>query len=238
LGIRYDYIPNERRISKDNRDDIAVIKDQLAACGDFPLTKKFVSNLGRSANLELRAMRKRKMDEEEEDQQAWRVATSSDSYAGISSHCGYHAPSPPLLTTPISGPPATNTTAYRGTSPIPDLMSSLIQSAKCSLPTPRQRVPHTTQQPLVASQDSFHIGGSAAAFDLALLEHLRGIGIPQSAVALMLHSPALAEQTRESKQRFEEQLREEEDWRNADRIQEGVWLREIYGGEKKKVRVV
>jgi hypothetical protein len=219
LGIRYDYVPNERRISKSNREDIALMREQLALWGEFPLTKEFINSLGDRANADLIARRKRKRDSAEDDHRASKVAALYDPHADISPYAAYHAPSSPPLADSIPRLSATNTVDYR-------------------YPQSQQPVSHHTQseitQQSLRNQNSFSFEDSTSAFDHAFAKHLKEMLVPESTVELFLNLPALAEQTQALKRRFEEQIREKEDCLNGDKIEEGSWLREMYGGKKRK----
>jgi hypothetical protein len=242
LDIRYDYVPNERRISKYNREDIAVMKEQLALWGDFPLTKKFVASLGKRANADLIARRKRKRDAAEDNHRASKVAALSDPYVDISPYAACHVPSSPTLADPETRLSATNTVNYSCPPWLADHVPrvSAVNTVDYGFPSAQQPVlDHTesdiTQQPL-RSQDPDCLEDSTTTFDLAFAEYLKETLISESTVQLFLNLPALSEQTQALKRRFEETLREKEDCLNGDKVQEGSWLRQMYGGEKKKTK--
>lgn len=112
LWLRYDYVPNERRIAASNRAEITIMKRQSAQW-DAPLSQSFLWLFDDRGIDDITASRKRKRYAAAQGYlRASKVEALSDTDASISSHDAHHPPRPPSLTNSEHDLPATNTSHF------------------------------------------------------------------------------------------------------------------------------
>lgn len=104
LGILYDFVPNERRISQHDRIEIERMKKHLQLWGDRPLTWNFVWRLGDFSDEEFMSAESKKRKRASLYGDTGPAASSPDARASMSSQMTYHAPSPPPLHDLLPGP--------------------------------------------------------------------------------------------------------------------------------------
>ncbi|THY33288.1 hypothetical protein D6C99_10404, partial [Aureobasidium pullulans] len=104
LGILYDFVPNERRISQHDRVEIERMKKHLQLWGDRPLTWNFVWRLGDFSDEEFMSAESKKRKRASLYGDTGPAASSPDARASMSSQMTYHAPSPPPLHDLLPGP--------------------------------------------------------------------------------------------------------------------------------------
>ena len=203
LWLRYDYVPNERRISASNRADIAIMKRHLAEW-NVPWDEHFIYLLGDRALDEVIASRKRKRDAAEDDVRASKVAALPSTDASISSHGAHYAPHLPPLANSEYDLPATNT------------IDSTCPSAQHLMSQHTQ--PKITQQS-PTSQDSVYLGDFRSNFDFAFARWIDEGSISQAAIARLFKDPALAPLTHSLSWKSERQLKEKVDRLDFSRVE-------------------
>ena len=204
LWLRYDYVPNERRISASNRADIAIMKRHLAEW-NVPWDEHFISLLGDRALDEIIASRKRKRDAPaEDDLRASKMAALPSTDASISSHGARHAPRPPPLANYEYDLPATNTID----STCPPAQHPISQHTQSNI-TPR----------FPTSQGSVYLGDFRSNFDFAFARWIDEGNVSEAAIARLFKDPALAPLTQSLSWKFERQLKEKVDRLDFGRVE-------------------
>jgi hypothetical protein len=191
LWIRYDYVPNERRINSYEHMEIGVMMRQLALWGTAPLTEKFIWRLGDRDNDELiLASRKRKRDAEKADERASKVAALSQ--ASINSHGTYH---------PLSPPPSSGLA--------PDL--SMTSTVDYSCPPSQQPVSHNTHtdiiQPPTQNYNVTYSENFSFGFEITFATWLDEENVSKAAIGRLLRDPVMAPLTRNLTWKSERQMR-------------------------------
>ena len=191
--LRYDYVPNERPITASEREDIEVMKQQIALW-DAPFTKEFTWYLGDKVNDRLIASGKRKRERDaaaEDDSRASKVTALSHSV--ISSHGAYHAPSPPPLADLIPGLPPLHT---------------VDDSCPISQPPVLDITQSDDTQQRSRSEEAAYLGDFRSNFDLAFATWLDDENISKAAIGRLLKDPALAPLTQHLSWNSERQMKE------------------------------
>jgi hypothetical protein len=183
-------VPNERRITASEHEDIGVMKRQLALW-DGPLPEKFVWRLGDLSNEELiMKSKKRKRDAEKADERASKAAAIS--HASITSHGTYH---------PLSPPPSSD--------PAPSL--SMTSTVDYSCPPSQQPVSHNTHtniiQPPPQNYNLTYSENFSVGFEIAFATWLDEENVSKAAIGRLLRDPVMAPLTRNLTWKSEREMR-------------------------------
>ncbi|THW16329.1 hypothetical protein D6D23_08578 [Aureobasidium pullulans] len=184
LGILYDFVLNERRISQHDRVEIERMKKHLQLWGDRPLTQIFVWRLGDFSDEELMSVESKKRKRASVYSDTGPTASSPDVRASTSSQMTYHAPSPPPLHDLLPGPSTLGSsgglphTYYPGIQALRNLPSS-------------QNGPFAGIRPPPTSASQTSSDEFTSDFDQAFAMWLDDENISKAAIRRLLNDPAM-----------------------------------------------